>query len=472
MDGSTPAATAGGTAALAMEPEGPAEVGRTGIHLPWSQLVLMSVYWFGIQAIWGGYETFGQEQVKLMVGEASKGTTIGLIESIGAMIALVVQPTAGVISDYTSTRWGRRKAYIIVGAAMDVVFLAGLALIAIPSPGEGWDGQGLATTQTILLYCALYFCLQVSSNVAQGPFQGYMPDLVPEHQVGRASMLIGVMKPTGLITGALIMAALGIGLGLWGAALVLIGILELSLAVLTFLFVKNGPPGRPREGRSLRSIAGEAWGTDVLRERSFLLMTTVRFLVLMGTGIFYNIQLWYLEDTLGYTQEERAALTIAGSGLGLVAAVVAAAIATPVSDRTGRKPVIWVAVAVAATGLGLIATAPTIELALAGVALMGAGTGTYLAVDWALMTEVIPLATTGRYMGLANVANSMATPVGLVFAGLTIDYFTRAGNVEMGPRVGVALGIPMLVAAAVVLVGVRPRRDPRAAAAAAPAAPA
>lgn len=466
MDAAT--AAAGGVALGPVE-EGPPEVGRTAIHLPWSQLVLMSVYWFGIQAIWGGYETFGQEQVKLMVGEASKGTTIGLIESIGAMIALFVQPTAGVISDYTSTRWGRRKAYIIVGATMDLVFLAGLALLVVPSPGQGWDGQALATTQTILFYCAFYFGLQVSSNLAQGPFQGYMPDLVPEHQVGRASMLIGVMKPTGLITGALIMAGLGIGLGLWGPALILIGIIELTLAALTFRFVQNGPPGRPREGRTWRSIAGEAWGTDVLRERSFLLMTSVRFLVLMGTGIFYNIQLWYLEDTLGYADEERAALTIAGSGLGLVAAVVAATTATPLSDRSGRKPVIWVAVAVAATGLGIIATAQTIELALVGVALMGAGTGAYLAVDWALMTEVIPLATTGRFMGLANVANSMATPVGLVFAGITIDYFTKAGNAAMGPRVGVALGIPMLIAAGIVLVGVRPRRDPRLATTAPPA---
>jgi hypothetical protein len=33
--------------------------------------------------------------------------------------------------------------------------------------------------------------------------------------------------------------------------------------------------------------------------------------------------------------------------------------------------------------------------------------------------------------------------------------------------VGIALGIPMLIAAAIILVGVRPRRDPRAAAAAA-----
>lgn len=458
----TPTERAGGDGGPPMVPgaDDLADVGRTGIRLPWRQLFVMSVYWFGIQAIWGGYETFGQEQVKLMVGEESKGLAIGLIESLGAFVALVVQPTAGVISDYTSTRWGRRKAYIIVGSVMDVIFLAGLALIAIPSPGNEWDGQALATTQTVVLYLGLYLCLQFSSNLAQGPFQGYLPDLVPEQQVGAASTIIGVMKPLGLIGGALIMIALGIGLGLWGPALVLIGLIELSLATITFLYVREGPTGKPRNGRSWWSIGTEAWGMDVVKERSFLLMTTVRFLVLMATGIFFNVQLYYLE-ALGYAGEDRTPWAFAGSVLGVTTAVIAAAIATPLSDRTGRKPIIWVAIAIAGTGIAVLAAATDVTVALVGVALMGLGTGAYLAVDWALMTEVIPLASSGRFMGLANVANSLATPVGLVFAGITIDYFTRTGNIDLGPRAGVALGIPMLIGAALVLIGVHPRRDPR-----------
>jgi MFS family permease len=464
--GSPPPAGALGGGQAGGPADGSAEAQRTGIHLPWRQLFVMSVYWFGIQAIWGGYETFGQEQVKLMVGEESKGLTIGIIESLGALMALVVQPTAGVISDYTSTRWGRRKAYILVGSVMDVIFLAGLALIAIPSPGEGWDGQALATTQTVVLYLGLYLCLQFSSNMAQGPFQGYLPDLVPEHQVGAASTLVGIMKPLGLIGGALVMITLGIGFGLWGLALILIGLIELTLATITFFYVQEGPTGKPRNGRSWWSIGTEAWGMDVVKERSFLLMTTVRFLVLMGTGIFFNVQLYYLE-ALGYAGEDRTPWAFAGSVLGVTTAVIAAAIATPLSDRTGRKPIIWVAIAIAATGIAVLAAATDVSIALVGVALMGFGTGAYLAVDWALMTEVIPLASSGRFMGLANVANSLATPVGLVFAGITIDYFTRTGNIDLGPRAGVALGIPMLIGAGIILVGVRPRRDPRLAAAAA-----
>jgi hypothetical protein len=65
-------------------------------------------------------------------------------------------------------------------------------------------------------------------------------------------------------------------------------------------------------------------------------------------------------------------------------------------------------------------------------------------------------------MGLANIANSISGPIGLLIAGhFVIDAFTRAGLIELGPRFAVAIGIPALALAAIVLIGVHPRRDPR-----------
>jgi MFS family permease len=250
----------------------------------------------------------------------------------------------------------------------------------------------------------------------------------------------------------------------WGLALFLIGVIEFALAAMTFHFVDDGPPPKPREGRSWATVAREAWGLDVLRERSFIRMTMVRFLFLMGTGIFINVSAWYLRDSLGQTKADRTMWGIAALGALGVATVLAAIPAARISDRTGRKPVIWVACALAAAGLALIAVAPTPPLAVAGVFLMGLGSGAYLAVDWALMTDTIPLITSGRYMGLANIANSIAGPVGLFIAGtFVIDRLTAAGMLEAGPRAAVALGIPAVALAAVVLIGVHPRRDPRSA---------
>jgi MFS family permease len=155
---------------------------------------------------------------------------------------------------------------------------------------------------------------------------------------------------------------------------------------------------------------------------------------------------------------------IAGAGLVLAGSLVAAPVSAAISNRTGRKPVILGAIVIAGVGIAGLAAAPTIWLAIPGIVLLGAGGGAYLAVDWALMTEVIPLAASGRYMGLGNIANSMAGPVGLLLGGLVLDAFTRGGDPGLGVRAAVALGILFLMGAAIALPGVRPRRDPRMAA--------
>ena len=85
-----------------------------------------------------------------------------------------------------------------------------------------WDGQALATAQTLVLYALLFLGLQFSSNFAQGPYQGFVPDLVAEQQVGIASGLVGVMRTVGLVAGFAIMAA-GARFEAWGVALFIVG---------------------------------------------------------------------------------------------------------------------------------------------------------------------------------------------------------------------------------------------------------
>ncbi len=436
---------------------------RPRARLPMRQLALISVYWFGINAVWGGYEWFGQTQVELIVGQGSRGLTMGLLEALGALVPILVVPTVGALSDYTVSRFGKRKGYIIGGSIGDFIFLTGLALIAMAEPAD-WDGGALGTPTLLAVYALLFLSLQFSSNVAQGPYQGFVPDLVAEPQVGLASGAVGVMRLGGTIAGALVMM-IGAQFDAWGLALFGIAVVELTLAVLTFRFVDDGPPPKPREGRSWTAIAREAWGLDVLRERSFIRMTVVRLLFLMGTGIFVNISAWYLRDSLGQTGDDRTFWGIVALVALALATVSAAIPAARLSDRLGRKPVIWAACAIAAAGLAVIAAAPSPPVAVVGLFFMGLGSGAYLAVDWALMTETIPLITSGRYMGLANIANSISGPLGVFLAGaLVIDRLTAAGMIELGPRMAVAIGIPALAVAAVVLIGVHPRRDPRAAA--------
>jgi MFS family permease len=427
--------------------------------LPRSQLAVLAVYWFGINAVWGAYEGFGQKQVELIVGQGSTGTVIGVLELLGALVAIAVQPTVGAISDHATTRFGKRKGFILAGASVDLVFIGGFALIAMAEPA-GWDGSPLGSGGLLLLYAALLVGLQLSSNVAQGPYQGFVPDLVAEPQVGTASGLIGVMRTTGVILGFGVMAA-GAATGLWGAAFLAVGAIQLALAIVTFRSVPDGPPGEPRGGRSWTAIALGAWERDILRERSFLLMTGVRLLFLMGTGAFINLSLLYVERTFGVTDPtERSAWWFAALIAALAGTIAAALPAARLSDRVGRKRVAWLACGLAAAGILVIAVAPTLPIALGGALLFGAGSGAYLAVDWALMTDIVPLAASGRYLGIANIANAIAGPLAVLIVGPIMDAFTRAGATDLGPRVAVGLGIVAIAGAAVLLIGVSSRRGP------------
>jgi MFS family permease len=433
---------------------------RPTVLLPWTQLGLISVYWFGINAIWGAYEGFGQKQLELIVGKSSWGSVMGPIELLGGIVAILTVPTIGSLSDYTTSRFGKRKGYIITGATFDLIFIGGLSLLAMAQPSD-WDGQALGSTQTLILYALLFLGLQFSSNFAQGPYQGFVPDLVAEKQVGIASGLVGVMRTVGVVAGFAIMAA-GARFEAWGLAFFSVGLLEFSLALLTFRFVDDGPPGMPRQGRSLASIARETWDPDILRERSFVRMTLVRFFFLMGTGVFINISLLYLERVFGIEdRDERSMLWMAALGVALAGTIVAAVVGARISDRIGRKPVVWAAAAIAGTGIVILALAPSPLVALAGALFLGAGSGAYLAVDWALMTEIIPLAASGRFMGIANIANSIAPSIGLAIAGPIMDAYFRAGDAAMGPRVAVGVGVIALALASFLLIGVHPRRDPR-----------
>jgi MFS family permease len=416
---------------------------RATAKLPTGQLLAISVYWFGINAIWGGYELFGQKRIEGFVGTDLRGTVSGNLELLGALIAILVVPTVGTISDYAVTRWGPRKPFIAIGATLDLVFLF-----------------AIATSQSLLALAIFFLLLQFSSNFAQGPFQGYVPDLVPERQVGIASGLLGLMRTIGVISGAALVIT-GEATGDYATPLIAIGVIEFLLAMATVAFVREGPAPRERDGRSWLSVAREAWGLDALRERSFLFMTVTRLLFLMGPSVFVNISLYYVRDSLGQQGADVTTWVTLGTAALAVGTVLGTLPGAWLSNRTGRKPVIWGAAAVTGLALVIIALAPTPLIAVGGMLLVGVGSGAYLAVDWALMTETIPLSASGRYMGLANIANSLAGPLSIFIGGRVLDAVTRSSGLEAGPRAAVAVGIVFLVVASLTLIAVRPRVDPR-----------
>ena len=92
------------------------DAGRPTALLPLGQLVRLSVYWLGLVAVVQGIGITLQERITVLVPDTSiQYTTLGALQVAGIVIAVLVQPTVGTLSDYTISRFGRRKPYIVIG---------------------------------------------------------------------------------------------------------------------------------------------------------------------------------------------------------------------------------------------------------------------------------------------------------------------------------------------------------------------
>ncbi len=409
---------------------------RPTLALPLGHLIRISLYWLGLTAIDGAVGLFIQNRVNFGAFAADPlevGRILFLLSIPVAVISIIIQPTVGSISDYTVSRWGRRKPYIVIGSLLDLVFLTGIAL-----------------SSSILMLGAFAALLAVSTNIARGPFQGYVPDLVPEKQVGLASAMVGLMQILGNVTGFVLVTVAVLG-GQIELAIFAVAAVELVTMAAVVLRVGEGQPPKPRNGKSWSTIAREVWGTDVLKERSYVWLLTSRFFFLMGGAILVNLIITYLKQTHGLDEDAANSTNLVMLVTIVIANVLAIIPSARISDRIGRKPVIYASCAIGFVGIALAALAPGVPLAIVGGALFGASAGTFLAVDWALMTDIIPKASSGRYMGLSNVATTSSTVIAVATGGLLLDAINLGFGLGAGPRAAYLLGAVYYVIAALTL---------------------
>lgn len=405
------------------------EFGRPKSVLSWGQLLAVTAYWLAITTLWGAF-TFSViprlVESKGVLGSSTHplaGLAIGVITTAGVLIAILVQPTMGAISDHTRSRMGRRKPYILIGTGLDLLFLTFAAWAF-------WNQNYWAFVVAVAL-------LQFSSNFAQGPYQGYIPDLVPGKQVGIASGLLGAANIAGNLLGpglAIIFVAIlpgivgfpEITLGLFAA----IALVEVVTMLITVLIVPDRPA--PPTTKTLRERAFSAWGTDLLANRDYVWLLISRLFVLTALVSLQAFAVFFLENA-HHMDPDRAQssqfpiiLTVA------VAALLSAVPGGWISSRIGRKPVLFVAIGLGVLGAVIIGLGPSYWMVVAGAVPIGICSGVFLGVDWALMTDIIPKAESGRYMGISNIAVASAGPIASTVGGLLVFGISLA---TLGPEV-------------------------------------
>ena len=321
------------------------------------------------------------------IDEANKEAILSLVTACGAAVSLVANPLFGALSDRTTSRFGRRSPWVLAGAILGTA-----ALLALSG----------ATTVALMV---LFWCLlQLGANAAYAAITAAVPDRVPVLQRGKVGGLAAMGQTLGILTGAVFGAVVSgnFMVGYWLCAAALL------LSVLPYLFHRDDPVLHkgvlPRF--RLRTFARGFWISPRLYP-DFAWAWLTRFLVNVGNQLTIVYLLFFLRDVLKH--EDPAAGVLVLTGIYAVMVMITAVLAGPWSDKVGRrKPfVIGSSATIAMAGM-IMAFFPVWPGALAGAAVLGIGFGAYLAVDFALLTQVLPQAADrGKDMGIINVANSL-----------------------------------------------------------------
>jgi MFS family permease len=132
-----------------------------------------------------------------------------------------------------------------------------------------------------------------------------------------------------------------------------------------------------------------------------------------------------------------------------VGIVIASLIGGRLSDRLGRRKAFVVAAAIVyASAMFVIAAADTFDGFLVGMAIGGLGFGLYLAVDLALVADVVSPPDHGKDLGVFNIANALP----FSFAPALAPLILAASDGNYGVLFAVAGGCALIGAAAIVPV--------------------
>jgi MFS family permease len=387
---------------------------------------ILAVYWVAIGYLWQSLGTLIlPDLVQQLVGPHDKGKALSLLEGIGTVMAVVWQPMMGAVSDRSRSRFGRRRPFILAGTIGDVLFLTGLAL-----SGSYW------------LLVIFYFLLQTASNTAQGPYQGMMPDVVPEDQRGTASGYYGIANLVGTLFGTVVAGLILAHAGRPAAVGSILALLLVTMLV-TVLFVPDRTPPALERFRSPREVLWATFTTP-LRYPNFLWLMISRLLILMGIVGIQSFTLFYFSDTFFYGDNRATtAATTAVVGLVVLLAIAVTWPAARISDRIGRRPLILIGGAVAGLGVlvlifggyrwmprailtplaAFLGLPELVAQTLAAGLLIGAGLGAFLSVDWAFITDVIPVDQAGLFFGFSNIATAGSGIIARFAAGFLLDHF-------------------------------------------------
>lgn len=436
----------------------------------WYHYITYNIYWFALTA---RSQVLTPLIIPLLiqrfVGEAAKGELLGNMRLWSLMVAVLIQALMGLLSDQSTSKYGRRRPFIVVGTIGEILIYILIGFTA------GMDGM----TGYWFLFL-LYTLSMMTANTAHAALQGIIPDLVPEEKRGRFSGFKALFElPLPLIFVSFVIGKMVSAGNIWAALITLIVVL--IVCMLITLTIKEEPLKSEKTkfdwNPIIRLFLMTAAFTVIILSSGFFVRQIMNFILLeetsyghllvmaigllgmlvaIGIGVWSSVYIsigqkiqehqnftWWVVNRLAFLagstnlagflvyflqerfielQGEKAAGPAASITMFIGIFILLSAIPSGwLTDRYGTKKIILVSAILTTLGTALVLLSPSISWMYAAGCLVGAGIGFFYASNWALGTEIVPKDQAGKFLGISNLAGAGAGAVGAYIGGPIAD---------------------------------------------------
>jgi MFS family permease len=277
--------------------------------------------------------------------------------------------------------------------------------------------------------------VQLAINCVISPLMALMPDRVPTPVRGLFSTLLGIGTMLGALGGQVLGASFASDIRM--GYLVLPGLMIVMVTLFAVFAPDASSKDRVNEPFSLAVFLKTFW-VSPRRHPDFAWGFIGRLLLFTGYFAVTGYQLYLLQDYIGLGDEAVAMVPVLGV-VSLAGMVVTMSFSGPLSDRLGRRKVFVIAASLLMAGAMVVPLVmPTVTGMIIFTALNGLGFGCYMAVDGALMSEVLPSeGTFAKDLGVLNIAATLPQTVGPFVSGAIV---VLGGYAALFP-VGLVLGV-------------------------------